>query len=476
MVPGDTFKAFGSDRYQCDLRSSESVARLRQEISGTDKSPVGMVIHVGGLSATCRAAGTGEPETVTGTALGLFLILKHFREDLLASAKQGGGFVYNLIALDGKFGLGDGPRCGIAASTTIGLCKSFARENPALSVTTFDIDPALKAERLVARVTSEFLSENLPTELGLSERGRFRLELKPDTSPLRGTPCAVKPGGVILVTGGGYGITAEVIKPLAQPGVRLVIVGRSRLSEESAATADLPETALRGHFLQAARAAGEKLVPAEIERKVAATMRQRELQRNLAEFREAGAEVSYFPCDVSDAESFGSLIDEVYERYGRIDGVVHGAGVILDKLIQDKSPESFLTVLSTKIDSALTLTRKLRPESLGWLVFFSSVSARFGNGGQTDYSAANEYLNKLAGELDRSWPARVVAINWGPWDSGMVSDGLRQLYQSRGISLIPVDGGVRRFHHEISLTDTAAHEVVVSCSVEAMSRLSAENV
>ena len=95
----------------------------------------------------------------------------------------------------------------------------------------------------------------------------------------------------------------------------------------------------------------------------------------------------------------------------------------------------------------MALARKLRPESLKFLVFFSSVSGRFGNIGQADYSAANEYLNKLAQHLDRSWPGRVVAINWGPWDAGMVSDQLREMYRKqRDIDLIPPAEGVRIFH------------------------------
>ena len=74
-----------------------------------------------------------------------------------------------------------------------------------------------------------------------------------------------------------------------------------------------------------------------------------------------------------------ALIDEVYARYGRIDGVIHGAGVIEDKLVGDKTLESFERVLRPKIAGALTLARSLRPESLGFLAFFSSVSARNGN-------------------------------------------------------------------------------------------------
>ncbi len=97
--------------------------------------------------------------------------------------------------------------------------------------------------------------------------------------------------------------------------------------------------------------------------------------------------------------------------------------MIQDKLIRDKTLGSFDAVLGTKLDGALNLARLLEPEALRFAALFSSIAGRFGNAGQSDYAAANEVLNKLALWLDRRWPGRVVAMNWGPWSGvGMVSD------------------------------------------------------
>ena len=163
-----------------------------------------------------------------------------------------------------------------------------------------------------------------------------------------------------------------------------------------------------------------------------------------------------------DGEAFGALIDDVYERHGRIDGVVHGAGVIEDKLVRDKELGSFERVLATKAGAARTLAAKLRPEALRFLVFFGSVSGRFGNRGQADYAAASEILNKLAHELDRSWPARVVSIDWGPWlTTGMVSPALQEEFERRGVTLIPIDEGCRLFVQELRNGRKGEPEVVI---------------
>ena len=107
--------------------------------------------------------------------------------------------------------------------------------------------------------------------------------------------------------------------------------------------------------------------------------------------------------------------------------------------------------MATKAGAAHTLAERLRPDGLRFMVLFSSVSGRFGNRGQADYAAASEVLGKLAHELDRRWPARVVAIDWGPWRSaGMVSPLLEQEFARRGVALIGLDQGCRMLEEELS--------------------------
>ena len=178
--------------------------------------------------------------------------------------------------------------------------------------------------------------------------------------------------------------------------------------------------------------------------------------------RQRGAEVHYQQIDVRDPQAFEAFIDGIYSSFGRLDGVIHGAGVIEDKLIQDKAPDSFDRVFDTKVDSAFILSRKLRPQELKFLVFFSSVSGRFGNRGQGDYAAANEVLNKLAVCLDNSWPGRIVAINWGPWDTeGMVSAEVRKQFAERGVELIAPTVGLRYLEEELRFGRKGEAEVVV---------------
>jgi NAD(P)-dependent dehydrogenase (short-subunit alcohol dehydrogenase family) len=270
---------------------------------------------------------------------------------------------------------------------------------------------------------------------------------------------------VLLITGGARGITAAVARDLAsQYHPTLILAGRSPLPSptESIETADLVKPkelkrALLDHF----RSAGEEVTPARIETRYQQLMREREIRKNLVDIQQAGARVEYKQVDVRDEAAFKRVIEEIYGSYGRLDGVIHGAGVIEDKLMEDKTPESFDRVFDTKVSSAFTLAQTLRPD-VKFVVFFSSTAGCFGNRGQADYAAANEVMNKVAVHLDSRFQGRVISINWGPWEGiGMLSEEVRRKLAERGVRTISPDAGARALDEEIRLGRKGEVEIVL---------------
>jgi NAD(P)-dependent dehydrogenase (short-subunit alcohol dehydrogenase family) len=215
-------------------------------------------------------------------------------------------------------------------------------------------------------------------------------------------------------------------------------------------------------LLKHAQDAGQPVTPAAIESAYRKIQQEREIRSTLAAIQQAGSIVEYHSVDVTNAAAFGIFIDGVYARNGKIDGVIHGAGVIEDKLIRDKTTDSFDRVVSPKVLGALTIAQRLRPETLQFLVFFSSVSARYGNRGQGDYAAANEVLNKLARWLNSRWPGRIVSLNWGPWntDNGMVSSALAAQFAKAGVQMISSDIGPKIFVQELMHGRKADDEII----------------
>jgi acyl transferase domain-containing protein/NAD(P)H-dependent flavin oxidoreductase YrpB (nitropropane dioxygenase family) len=466
IVPGAATRALDdASRFEADFSSPEAVKTLRDLIMAMSPRPVGGLINLMGASHGAHRH----------DARALFLLLKAFEADLKALT-PGGAWIVNVTAFDGQFGLTRSRAFEAESAGVLGVAKSVAREWGGVKVKCIDFDPALAPESQAAQAIDEVRSGQPGVEVGYTAEGRWLLDLKRnEVVPQDLSRLTLEPDAVVLVTGGACGITADVTRALAERyKPRLILVGRSALPEEEPETiagVDNPAE-LKQILIRDLRGRHDKVTPADIERVHKRILRDREMRANLAAMRAAGSEVEYHSLDVRDEKAFGELIDQVYARHGRIDGVLHGAGIISDKLIADKPLAAFDAVFDTKVTPALVLERKLRADQLKFIVFFSSVTGRFGNVGQSDYSAANEVLNKLAERMCHTWPnVHAVAINWGPWDAGMVSDELRRLYASRSIRPIPVGEGRRHFIEELERGASGAPELVIASSIQQIATL-----
>jgi len=162
-----------------------------------------------------------------------------------------------------------------------------------------------------------------------------------------------------------------------------------------------------------------------------------------------------------------ALVQGLYARHGRIDGVVHGAGVIEDKLLADKASDSWSRVVDTKVIGLLLLQKHLVPQSLKFLCVFSSVAGRYGNSGQSDYATANELMNRLCAQLRDRWQHKVNvnALCWGPWGAtkfgaGMVTADTEAKFAEKGVRLVSASLGRRLFRRELARAAGTPIEVV----------------
>lgn len=468
ILPGKRTRALGQDRFEVDLDAPEAIRALHDLLTRSGSLVVGAVLNLRGLETTA-----GEtPDERLGEARRLFFLLQTLESDLRESATHGGGWLINFTAIDGQFGLRGGRDAPLGTAGTLGIAKSVAREWPHVRVKCLDLEPHMDANMLMAQVLEELFTRDPELEVGLTATGRRVLTLQEAGLPTTAWP-EVEFGHrpVFLVTGGAYGITAEVTTALAarcrQP--HLILVGRSSPQHpEPPGLEHLREPqAMRRFLIEHMRATHDGVTPAIVEHELQQILKTRQIRANLAAMHQAGATLEYHTLDVRDTAAFGRLLDTVYATWGRIDGVLHGAGVVDDRRISDKTPSSFDAVFDTKVLPATVLAAKLRPETLTFLLLFSSVVGRFGNAGQSDYSAANEGLNKLAARLGRAWPqVRVTSINWGPWAGGMVSDAIQAQYARQGIRLIPPDVGVRFCLEALQREATGVSEVVITASLD----------
>lgn len=420
--------------------AESDVAELRRRYG-----QIGGLMHLAPLAAAPEfpALERGDWNLHYGLEVRGLLFLLQALVPELSSAEVAGFPVLAASVGGGDFGApGDATRPwrgGLA-----GLLKTAAKEWPDASFRTADFE-VLPEPVLLVR---EFIAAG-PVEIGYRAEKRLAPRPRHHELPDEGASpptLAIDSSHVVLLAGGGRGITAQMARELARATkATLVLLGRSSMpaEHEDPATAGATDaTALRQALLAQLRAAGGTISPRDVETRLRRLLADREIRETLGALRAHGSQAEYIECDVRDRAAFAQALAECRARHGRLDVVVHGAGVIEDRLIQDKSTESFDAVVSTKIDPLLTIVGELDAAHVGALVLFSSVAGFFGNAGQCDYAAANEILNRVARRLNDVWPGRVVALNWGPWaGAGMVTPEVARQFAARGVNMIAPAAG-----------------------------------
>ncbi|MGW3446065.1 SDR family NAD(P)-dependent oxidoreductase [Streptomyces sp. NPDC001076] len=376
----------------------------------------------------------------------------------------------------------DGPDAARSAGLH-GLFRTVAREYPdtvARVVTLEDTAPEAVADALLAELLTP---EPAPVVLRTSA-GRQGLELV-EVAPgaLGGTGAGPAGAGaaeaaalgldrdsVVLLVGGARGITAKFAATLAAAcRCRIELLGRTPAPNgpEASDTAAARTPA----ELRAALAARGGLKPAEINREAELILAQREITATLGELAALGSEARYRAVDFRDRDAALQAVKEIHADHGRLDGVVFAAGVIEDRLIAEKTMESFQRVYGTKTTGAATLLAALEelPNGPGFAVLFGSISAVLGNRGQADYAAANDALESLGAGWAERTGNRALTVHWGPWapvggHTGMVSPELGREYARRGIKLIDPDEGTAALLRELAWGEESVRAVVYTAS------------
>src|SRR6266508_1766005 len=288
-----------------------------------------------------------------------------------------------------------------------GFVNTLHLEHPKLLCKTLEVrQEGAGYERILDAVLAEFQAHTQDAAAVRYEaQERYIKKLKAfDLEEAAGLPSqgvGLREKGVYLITGGAGGLGLIFAECLAKEHkARLVLTGRSKLSAEREAKLD--------------------------------------------ELRKSGAEILYLPADVSNYEDVNNLVNESKSRFGKINGIIHAAGVLRDSYIRNKTPEEMSAVFAPKVYGTLHLDEVTRNEELDFFVTFSSLAAVTGNAGQCDYSFANHFMDSFVAEREllRAKGARygkTLSVNWGLWaDGGMKVDEQTELYLKKTVGMRPL--------------------------------------
>jgi acyl transferase domain-containing protein/7-keto-8-aminopelargonate synthetase-like enzyme/NAD(P)-dependent dehydrogenase (short-subunit alcohol dehydrogenase family) len=329
----------------------------------------------------------------------------------LGLAKKLGGekaqvFV-TVSALGGGFGLGGVSREALGQVGALGFTKALSAEWPDAVVKAIDVDGSLGAEVVAQHVVDELVSGDRTVEVAFGKAGRNAVALKPVTAK---AASSLNASSVVVITGGAKGLGFKFAKGLAKAhGLSIALTGRSAMNEE--------------------------------------------LSKAVAQVKAAGAKaVSYHPMNVRDAASVKTAIDAIRAQHGKIDALVHNAGLLADALVEKKEVGQLDSVLETKVGGALALLDATKTDAVSLLVLIGSWAGRFGNAAQTDYSAANEMMARLVGEQRPG--LRTVAIDFPPFEDSEMAKKIpafkKAELKAEGVTFLGDDEGVAAFLAEVN--------------------------
>jgi NAD(P)-dependent dehydrogenase (short-subunit alcohol dehydrogenase family) len=303
-----------------------------------------------------------------------------------------------------------------------GFTKAYARERPDALVKAVDFAPQVDDRKIAELLVNEALSDPGAVEIGYHNEQRFGIRLVERPLDIEAPPFPIDKESVFVVTGAAGGITATIVADLA-----LASGGTFYLTDIAPApdpeNPDLARLGTDDKFLKRDIAkrimdSGTRPTPVMVERELAALERSACIVNAMRAVERAGGTAHYRVCNVLDADAVQALADEVQKESGHLDVIVHAAGMERSHFLPDKPPQEFNLIYDVKADglfNLLTATDKLK-KPLQAIVVFTSIAGRFGNAGQTDYSAANDLMCKTISSMRTTRPqTRGIATDWSAW-------------------------------------------------------------
>jgi NAD(P)-dependent dehydrogenase (short-subunit alcohol dehydrogenase family)/acyl carrier protein len=376
---------------------------------------------------------------------------------LAAQVGAPGTFLVAATRLGGQQGYDEPGAVAPLGGAVTGFTKAWKRERPEALVKTVDFEASPKTAELADALLEETRRDPGVVEVGYKDGLRFSVGLA------EGEAADGRPGmvlgreSVFLVTGAAGAIVSAITADLAAASGGTFHLF-DLVPEPDPANPDLArfqsdKEGLKRDIFERLKARGERATPALVEKEIMALERTQAALGAIEAVKRAGGRAHWYACDLRDGAAVAAACATVRERSPRVDVLLHGAGLEISRFLEDKQPREFDLVFDVKADGWFNVLEGLGDTPIGATVAFSSIAGRFGNAGQTDYSAANDLLCKTTSSFRTSRPEiRGLAIDWTAWaDIGMASRGsIPQMMERAGIDMLPAASGIPVIRRELT--------------------------
>ena len=284
-----------------------------------------------------------------------------------------------------------------SAATLFGLGKAVYLENfryPGLRCRCIDADSKTSVSNIVKEIASSY------EHYMVAYRGNTRyIEVldKLDIGRRDDRPIEIKKNNVYIITGGMGGIGLKIAEFLANKNkIKIALLGRSDIFQREG-----------------------RLIPNDNEKKKEDAIRRIE---------SLGSEIKYYKVNVGDYRQTSQIFNQVRKEWGKINGIIHCAGVSLPGSIKNQPLDDLMNTLLPKVKGTWVLDKAAAADKLDFFILFSSAITVISGVGAGAYTAANSFLNSYAQRKG------LLSINWPNWENvGMATNNRitedRQLFK-----------------------------------------------
>ena len=383
---------------------------------------------------------------------------------------KAGTFLVSATRLGGKHGYDDAGALAPLGGAVCGFTKAFKREKADALVKVVDFERARKTAAFADLLIDETLKDPGAIEIGYQNGGRWTIGLLEKPLPEGENGIKFDKDAVFVITGAAGSITSAITADLAAAsGGTFYLLDLAPKPDPQ--NADLTRFStdrenLKRDIFERLKASNARVTPVMVEKEMATLERMASAQAAIDAVQAAGGTAHYYCVNLLDHKAVAKAIAEVRKNSGRIDALLHAGGLEISRSLPDKSPDEFNLVFDVKTEGWHNLLSAIGDMPLGAAVVFSSIAGRFGNAGQSDYSAANDFLCKSISHFRRSRRDTLgIAIDWTAWaDIGMAARGsIPAIMNAAGIDMLPPDIGIPIIRNELTAGYTG--ELVVAGSL-----------
>jgi NAD(P)-dependent dehydrogenase (short-subunit alcohol dehydrogenase family) len=372
-------------------------------------------------------------------------------------------FLVSATRLGGRHGYDQAGATSVMGGAITGFTKALARERTETLIKAVDFEPSRKTAEPAEKLIDETLQDPGAVEIGYADNLRWTVALLEEQATEEPTR-ALAPDTTFVITGAAGSIVSAITADLAAAARGGTFHLLDLVPAPDRTDPDLERFAqdrdgLKLELVARMREHGEKPTPKMVERELARIERARAAGDAIQAIEAAGGAAHWHQVDLTDADG----VAEVLKGIEQVDVLLHCAGLEISHFLPDKPQNEYDLVFDVKALGWFHVLHALKRAKIGTALGFSSIAGRFGNGGQTDYSAANDLLCKSISNLRRTQTARGITIDWTAWGGiGMATRGsIPKMMEAAGIDMLPPEIGVPAVRRELEAAG-AGGEVVVA--------------